>query len=94
MIKNASWNWSSPIYAFFATVPDIAYIDRAVSHFRCLRKSCKQSMWWFLDKIDRGSTDNMHKHIKACWGEDILNGIGKVPGLDGACKAMYNIISV
>ena len=51
-------------------------------------------MWWFLDKIDRGSTDNMHKHIKACWGEDILNGIGKVPGLDGACKAMYNIISV
>jgi len=27
----------------------------------------------YLDKADRGSTSNMHKHAKNCWGEEIVS---------------------
>ena len=30
-------------------------------------------MRWYLDKADRGSTSNMHKHAKICWGSEIVS---------------------
>ena len=27
----------------------------------------------YLDKADRGSTSNMHKHAKICWGVEIVS---------------------
>ena len=30
----------------------------------------------------------MCKKIRACWGEDVLNAIGKIGGLDGAHDAI------
>ena len=30
-------------------------------------------MRWYLDEADRGSTSNMHKHAKICWGSEIVS---------------------
>ena len=78
-------DWSSPIYVFFGLTPSIMYVDGWWSHdFKCLGKGCKQTVWWFLDKCNRGLTGNMHKHIKAfhSWGEDVFNLICNAPSLE------------
>ena len=68
--------WNSPIYAFFSPVPEIIYVKGHRAHvFRCLAKSCKQSIRRFLDKSDAKSTGNMQQHVKNCWGEDVLKSI-------------------
>ena len=68
--------WNSPIYMFFSPVPEIIYVKGHQVHvFRCLAKSCKQSIWRFLDKSDAKSTGNMRQHVKNCWGEDVLKSI-------------------
>ena len=29
-------------------------------------------VWHFLDTADKGSTGNMQKHARHCWGEEII----------------------
>ena len=29
-------------------------------------------MWYFLDTTDKGSTSNLQKHAKHCWGDDVI----------------------
>jgi hypothetical protein len=66
--------WVSPVYAFFEPTPRIIEIDGRRAHeFKCCAKACKASIHRFLDKKDVRSTGNMRKHIKSCWGEEILN---------------------
>ncbi|KAK0429990.1 hypothetical protein EV421DRAFT_1913592 [Armillaria borealis] len=45
--------WKAPVYAFFASVPDIAYDDDNYT-------------------ADAGSTGALRRHIRKCWGDDIL----------------------
>ncbi|KAI6016602.1 hypothetical protein BKA83DRAFT_4465309 [Pisolithus microcarpus] len=79
-------DWTSSIYAFFSPVPAIAYVNRRDCHvFKCLGKSCKHSMHWFLDKADKGSTGNMRRHVQSCWGQDILDAAGSVATLEASC---------
>ncbi|KIK40538.1 hypothetical protein CY34DRAFT_24776 [Suillus luteus UH-Slu-Lm8-n1] len=40
--------------------------------FKCMLKGCKVKIHRFLDKKDARSMGNMRKHVKACWGEEIL----------------------
>ena len=40
--------------------------------FKCSSWGCKATICQFLDKKDAYSTRNMQKHIKACWGTDIM----------------------
>ncbi|KAK2463721.1 hypothetical protein APHAL10511_004472 [Amanita phalloides] len=69
--------WTSPVYAFFQPKPKIDVVvvgdDECVSHvFKCWHKQCKVTVCRFLDKKDTRSTSNMHKHVKACWGDKAL----------------------
>ncbi|KAG0703263.1 hypothetical protein DFH29DRAFT_803739 [Suillus ampliporus] len=66
--------WVSPIYAFFDPTPHIVETDRQQAHkFKCCAKACKASIRHFLDKKNARSTGNMRKHVKSCWGEEILS---------------------
>ncbi|OJA08026.1 hypothetical protein AZE42_10848 [Rhizopogon vesiculosus] len=65
--------WISPIYAFFNPTPVVETIDGCCAHsFKCTAKGCKVRIRRFLDKKDARSTGNMRKHVKICWGEEVL----------------------
>lgn len=69
--------WTSPIYGFFQPRPTIEVVDgRRCHEFQCAAPLCKgkgtkpRIVRRYLDKGDRNSTSNMHKHAKNCWGEE------------------------
>lgn len=67
--------WTSPIYAFFHPIPKFGLDEktqRPYHEFFCFAKSCNHSIKRYLDKKDAGSTGNMHKHAKTCWGEETV----------------------
>jgi len=81
--------WTSPIYAFFKSSPAIRYIgSRRVHVFECLAENCKgkgknpRYVNRYLDKADARSTSNLRKHVKNCWGTDILEAADKIRDLD------------
>ena len=66
-------DWNSPIYAFFHPVPTVGYHDgRRYHEFHCFKSACRKTIHQFLDKKDAGSTSNLHKHAKICWGLDTV----------------------
>jgi hypothetical protein len=72
-------DWTSPIYGFFESRPAIEVVDGRCCHeFKCAAPYCKgkgskpRIVRRFLDKGDRNSTSNMHKHAKGCWGGEIV----------------------
>lgn len=72
-------DWSSPVYAFFKAVPQIAVIDNRRCHiFECAAPSCKgtgkkpRDVRRYLDTNDRSSTGNLRKHARLCWGNEIV----------------------
>jgi hypothetical protein len=72
-------DWNAPVYAFFESVPTIAYIDsRRVHVFKCLAKSCRgkgrkpRLINRYLDTGDAKSTGNLRKHAKLCFGNDAI----------------------
>jgi len=73
-------DWTSPIYGFFESRPTIEVVDgRRCHEFKCAAPHCKgkgarpRVVRRYLDKADRGSTSNMHKHAKNCWGGEIVS---------------------
>ncbi|KAG2756744.1 hypothetical protein P692DRAFT_20714955, partial [Suillus brevipes Sb2] len=65
--------WVSPVYAFFEPKPRIVEHDGRRAHqFKCCARGCKTMIRRFLDKKDARSTGNMRKHVKSCWGDDVL----------------------
>ncbi|KIK72754.1 hypothetical protein PAXRUDRAFT_179977, partial [Paxillus rubicundulus Ve08.2h10] len=40
--------------------------------FKCCARGCKATIRRFLDKKDARSTSNMRKHVKSCWGPEVL----------------------
>ncbi|KAG2120467.1 uncharacterized protein F5147DRAFT_741496 [Suillus discolor] len=40
--------------------------------FKCCARGCKTTIRRFLDKKDARSTGNMRKHVKSCWGDEVL----------------------
>lgn len=66
-------DWNSPVYAFFDPTPKIVAVNGRKAHeFKCQAKGCKSSVRRFLDKADAHSTGNMRKHVRSCWGADVL----------------------
>lgn len=68
-----SKKWTSPVYAFFKTTPQIEYKDGRRAHvFECVAGRCKgrnsRYVYRFLDKGDANSTSNLLRHAKICWG--------------------------
>lgn len=81
--------WTSPIYAFFKPSPAIHYVgSRRIHVFECLAQVCKAKgknprfVNRYLDKADARSTSNLRKHVRNCWGSDILAAADKVKDLD------------
>ncbi|KAG2028980.1 hypothetical protein BDR03DRAFT_805145, partial [Suillus americanus] len=58
---------------------------RLAHEFKCLGKSCKATMRRYLNKKDARSTGNMRKHVRACWGEDILVAADNTKDANEAC---------
>jgi hypothetical protein len=68
-----SKKWSSAVYAFFKTTPQIEYKDGRRAHvFECGARRCRgrnsRYVYRFLDKGDANSTSNLLRHAKICWG--------------------------
>lgn len=58
--------------------------------FGCLATGCKHKIRRFLDTSDRASTGNMRKHVRSCWGEDILKMISEAKDLETARNGVKN----
>lgn len=105
-------DWTSPIYGFFQERPTVKVIDgRRCHEFHCAAPFCKgkgsmtRIVRRYLDKGDRNSTSNMHKHAKNCWGEenvsraletkgelsveDIRRNLGGAKLVDGSITASF-----
>ncbi|KAG0702377.1 hypothetical protein DFH29DRAFT_787707, partial [Suillus ampliporus] len=66
-------DWNSPVYAFFDLTPQIIEIDGHRAHnFKCQAKRCKTKVRRYLDKGDACLTGNMWKHVRSCWGDEVL----------------------
>ena len=67
-----SKEWSSLVYPFFKV--EVVHSDGRRAHqFCCHAHHCKVKIWRFLDTKDLKSTSNLHKHIKSCWGVDVMS---------------------
>ncbi|KAF8961229.1 hypothetical protein BDZ97DRAFT_1921434 [Flammula alnicola] len=73
-LKCLQQEWNAPIYAFFYPVPSIGHGDegRQYHEFKCFAKGCGKTVRRYLDKKDAGSTSNMHKHARLCWGVETV----------------------
>ncbi|KAG1842422.1 hypothetical protein F4604DRAFT_1938803 [Suillus subluteus] len=72
-LKQMMKDWNSPIYAFYGPTPTIVDVNGRRAHvFKCSAKGCKVNVHRFLDKKDARSMGNMRKHVKICWGEEVL----------------------
>jgi hypothetical protein len=91
-------DWTSPIYGFFQPRPEIKVVDgRRCHEFQCAAPLCRgkglkpRMVRRYLDKGDRNSTSNMHKHAKNCWGEEnvskALNAKGEL-SIDDVRKSL------
>ncbi|KIK76676.1 hypothetical protein PAXRUDRAFT_169129, partial [Paxillus rubicundulus Ve08.2h10] len=66
--------WVSPVYAFFDLTPKIVDTGGRRTHeFKCSAWGCKVTVWRYLDKKDVKLMSNMCKHVKGCWGDEVLN---------------------
>lgn len=69
--------WTSPVYVFFRSTPQIEYFKSRRAHvFECAAGRCKarngREVRRYLDKGDRKSTSNLRKHAKICWGNETV----------------------
>lgn len=89
MLERLMANWNAPIYAFFHPIPTIGHENgRRYHEFHCFAKSCKRSVRRYLDKKDMGSTSNLHKHAKICWGEDTVKAATAVKTAEDAREVL------
>ncbi|KAJ2974858.1 hypothetical protein NUW54_g11827 [Trametes sanguinea] len=66
-------DWTSPVYAFYKATPDIVYEKGRRAHvFACLAKGCKYTCRRYLDTGDSSSTGNLRRHVRKCWGAEVL----------------------
>jgi hypothetical protein len=88
-----SRKWTSPVYIFFETTPQIEHRDGRRCHiFKCAATQCKgrnsKYVCRFLDKGDANSTSNLLRHAKKCWGEEAVEAATATGDLDAARKVL------
>jgi hypothetical protein len=80
-----SKKWKSPIYAFYEPIPEVDHENGRRCHvFKCSSPSCKYKCRQYLDKGDSNSTSNLRKHVKVCWGEDVMKAAEEARDVDVA----------
>ncbi|KAH0838740.1 hypothetical protein J3R83DRAFT_7099 [Lanmaoa asiatica] len=77
-------DWNSAIYAFFEPRPCIiTNMDGWSAHvFKCCAHGCKKTIRWFLDTGDVWSMSNLQKHVKSCWGQQVLEAANDAKDAD------------
>ena len=72
-------DWKSGVYGFFDEPKVEVHEGQHVHVFKCNGHGCKlkDGIRRYIDTKDTGSTGNLHKHVKACWGADILQTANK-----------------
>ena len=50
--------------------------------FKCCKERCNGLVRHFLDTKDAGLTGNLRKHVKSCWGQEVLNSADTVKNAD------------
>ena len=71
-IERMSKEWSSLVYPFIKV--EVVHSDRRRVHqFCCRAHHCKVKIRRFLDTKDLKSTSNLCKHVKSCWGVDVMS---------------------
>ena len=79
---------NSPIYAFFEAPRLVNQKGRPAHKFKCSRRGCAATVRHYLDKKDAGSTGNLCKHAKACWGGAAVDAADNAASADEVCKAI------
>ena len=71
-VERMSKEWCSPVYPFYKV--EVIHRNRHHMHqFSCRGNHCSVKIQRFLDTKDSRSTGNLCKHIKSCWGVDVMN---------------------
>jgi hypothetical protein len=97
ILELLSKDWNSPIYVFFKPTPSIEYIkERCVHVFECNVKHCNgkgngHMVRHYLDTTDAKSTSNLCKHVKICWGEDVVAAADETRDVLAAREALGKI---
>ncbi|KAG6863163.1 hypothetical protein C0991_007826 [Blastosporella zonata] len=80
--------WRTSVYAFFKPDPEIVYnkFGRKSHVFTCTAKHCHAKVARYLNTKDAQSTSNMRKHVRKCWGEDVLDAADNARNKDIARK--------
>lgn len=67
-------DWNAPIYAFFEPMPRVIEIEGRPAHvFKCNAHGCKATIRRYMDTKDAGSTGNLRRHAKLCWGSEVVS---------------------
>lgn len=86
--------WNSPIYVFFKPTPTIECIKGQRVHvFECAATHCKgkgngRIVRRYLDTGDAKSTENLQKHAKLCWGEEVVAAADNTKDIHVAREAL------
>ena len=75
--RMAAWatEFHSPIYGLFKHARVVEVDNRPAHEFKCHRRTCTAKVQCYLDTKDAGSTGNLRKHAKACWGEAVVKAV-------------------
>jgi len=89
-------DWTSLIYVFFQTIPDIEYINRRLVYvFKCVAKYCKgchgRLVCQYQDTSDTKSTGNLCKHAKVCWGKNTVKANDDTKDVRSARQALAGL---
>jgi hypothetical protein len=84
------------VYAFYDGGAHEWVGSRRAHTFKCLGKGCKHTVRRYLTRedgrkaADAGSTSNMIKHVRTCWGEAALSAASKAG--ENASKVVKGIL--
>ena len=56
--------------------------------FKCTAQGCKATVRRYLDTKDAGSTGNLHRHTRSCWGADVVTAADDARNADEVCTEM------
>ncbi|KAM6501562.1 hypothetical protein JOM56_001539, partial [Amanita muscaria] len=89
-----SAEWVSPVYAFYKPEVTIKTEQNGKRghQFQCGNRNCKTKITRWLDKKDTRSTSNLRKHVKSCWGSEVLEVAGDMTTVMDAREAVAKYV--
>ena len=79
---------NSPVYAFFENPKLVDQRGRPAHEFKCHRRGCAAMVRHYLDTKDVGSTGNLQRHARMCWGTAVVDAADSAANADEVRKAI------